>query len=98
MSANSDVTRVPPLANGQRPETGAMKFGDDWTGVFIRGDNALVAADMLRQVIELIPDAAEIDNKERAVMTLFLKGFMTGFRDLMLSCSEGDTGWPPVRK
>lgn len=25
-----------------RPETGPMKFGDDWTGVFIRGDNALM--------------------------------------------------------
>ena len=23
-----------------RAETGAMKFGDDWRGVFIRGDNA----------------------------------------------------------
>ena len=23
-----------------RVETGPMKFGDDWTGVFIRGDNA----------------------------------------------------------
>lgn len=25
-----------------RAETGPMKFGDDWTGVFIRGDNALM--------------------------------------------------------
>jgi len=24
----------------ERAETGPMKFGDDWTGVFIRGDNA----------------------------------------------------------
>ena len=24
-----------------RPETGGMRFGDDWRGVFIRGDNAL---------------------------------------------------------
>lgn len=24
-----------------RPETGPMRFGDDWYGVFIRGDNAL---------------------------------------------------------
>lgn len=23
-----------------RVETGPIKFGDDWTGVFIRGDNA----------------------------------------------------------
>ena len=24
-----------------RPETGGMKFGDDWRGVFIRGDEAI---------------------------------------------------------
>lgn len=24
-----------------RPETGAMQFGDDWPGLYIRGDNAL---------------------------------------------------------
>ena len=24
----------------RRPETGPMQFGDDWPGVFIRGDNA----------------------------------------------------------
>lgn len=24
----------------KRPETGSMKFGEDWTGCFIRGDNA----------------------------------------------------------
>ena len=24
----------------RRPETGPMQFGDDWTGIFIRGDNA----------------------------------------------------------
>jgi len=23
-----------------RPETGAMQFGDDWPGLFVRGDNA----------------------------------------------------------
>lgn len=30
-----------PMPEGMaRPETGAMQFGDDWPGVFIRGDNA----------------------------------------------------------
>ena len=27
---------------GQRPETGPMQFGNDWPGIFIRGDNALL--------------------------------------------------------
>jgi hypothetical protein len=36
----------------KRPETGKMKFGDDWTGVFIRGDSAAAYAMTLRSVLE----------------------------------------------
>lgn len=35
----------------ERPETGPMQFGDDWPGVFIRGDNALHFAMELRGVL-----------------------------------------------
>lgn len=31
-----------------RPETGVMQFGNDWPGVFIRGDNAAGYAIALR--------------------------------------------------
>ena len=34
-----------------RPETGTMKFGDDWTGIFIRGDNAFHFAMILEGFI-----------------------------------------------
>ena len=34
-----------------RPETGAMKFGDDWCGVFIRGDNAFHYANLLDDLL-----------------------------------------------
>lgn len=34
-----------------RAETGAMKFGDDWPGVFIRGDNAAYYAMNLKTVL-----------------------------------------------
>jgi hypothetical protein len=30
--------------SGERVETGAVQFGDDWPGVFIRGDHALYYA------------------------------------------------------
>ena len=33
-----------------RPETGPMKFDKDWSGVFIRGDNAGYYADCLLQI------------------------------------------------
>lgn len=31
--------QVPAL--DKRPETGPMRFGDDWTGIFLRGDSAM---------------------------------------------------------
>lgn len=34
---------------GERVETGWLQFGDDWPGVFIRGDNALYLAEALKR-------------------------------------------------
>jgi hypothetical protein len=28
-----------------------MRFGDDWTGLFLRGDNAMYYAQMLRMIL-----------------------------------------------
>ena len=39
-----------------RPETGPMRFGDDWTGLFIRGDNALGYAVYLRVLLDTNPE------------------------------------------
>jgi hypothetical protein len=44
-------------AQEQRVETGPVQFGDDWPGVFIRGDNAFYFAMCLRRVIEHGMDA-----------------------------------------
>jgi hypothetical protein len=33
-----------------RPETGPMQFGNDWCGVFLRGDNALYYALVLEML------------------------------------------------
>jgi hypothetical protein len=43
--------QAPSLVSG-RPETGPMRFGDDWPGVFIRGDNAMMYAMTLRMMQE----------------------------------------------
>lgn len=34
-----------------RPETGPMRFGCDWTGVFMRGDNAFNYANCLERIL-----------------------------------------------
>lgn len=39
-----------------RPESGPMRFGNDWTGLFLRGDNAYACSLYLRAVIKAFPD------------------------------------------
>lgn len=39
-------------AQDKRVETGPVQFGDDWPGVFVRGDNAGWYAFQLRNLIE----------------------------------------------
>lgn len=47
------IRTVPPPADG-RIETGALQFGDDWPGIFIRGDNAMFMAGSLRSADPVI--------------------------------------------
>lgn len=55
-----------------RPETGPMKFGDDWTGVFIRGDEALMHfLPALEMAVEHMPKEEFMDMLgRRAVLNL----------------------------
>ena len=49
----SGIARRAPPASG-RPETGALKFGDDWPGLFIRGDTAMAYKGAIEQVLEVL--------------------------------------------
>lgn len=60
-----------------RIETGVIQFGEDWPGVFIRGDNALYYAMSLRQVLDSL-------DPEHALAGVVLKGLA----DLLSSCDE----------
>lgn len=79
-----DVRRI--VAQATRVETGPIQFGDDWPGVFIRGDNALHFAIVLDRALMILPqDAWDI------------RSALAGLADNLRSCSVGDTGWPPPR-
>jgi len=43
----AQVRHLPSPADGERVETGPVQFGDDWPGLFIRGDHALYLASVL---------------------------------------------------
>jgi hypothetical protein len=68
------------LANDERTPTGALQFDDDWPGVFIRGDDALGYAKMLRDILSgrFTPDM---------IRTLPPGSRLHGFIDLLESCS-----------
>lgn len=53
-----------------RPETGTMKFGDDWTGVFIRGDDAFGYANALSQVLLALPERSIAASTLTSLLTL----------------------------
>lgn len=38
----------------ERPETAPMQFGDDWPGLFIRGDNAVYIGRLLQEVLDVV--------------------------------------------
>lgn len=57
-------TRILP-AQGERVETGPTRFGEDWTGLFIRGDTCALYAFCLANVLNgeaTIPDQAMLQN------------------------------------
>jgi hypothetical protein len=55
----SDVRQLPEQE--QRVETGVVQFGDDWPGVFIRGDNAFNFAIHLKIMIDRVDDTDPIN-------------------------------------
>jgi hypothetical protein len=79
------IVQLPPFPGG-RIESGPLKFGDDWPGIFLRGDSALFFAKALRRTIGRM-SSTDVDWADKAMLI--------GLADTLESCSVGDTGWPP---
>jgi len=57
---NRHITQIPIPGNSGQTPTGAMQFQDDWPGLFIRGDDAimlLAAIEQLKERLAEDPDA-----------------------------------------
>jgi hypothetical protein len=46
------------MSDDPRVETGVIKLGDDWPGVFIRGDDACAYATHLEVILRRVPRAS----------------------------------------
>lgn len=65
----------------QRVETGPIQFGDDWPGIFIRGDNALYISYCLQHVVDPMKEAA----KNNSAMWMYIAE-LTNLIKLLESC------------
>lgn len=68
-----------------RIETGPIQFGDDWPGIFIRGDNAIGYATAIRRLLAKIEPLA----REGAIDTIDLidANAVRALADLLASCN-----------
>lgn len=66
----------------ERVETGPVQFGDDWTGLFIRGDNAMALALDIKQVREWYDKLPE-EERKKAGLRMAING-LAGYEKLIL--------------
>jgi hypothetical protein len=72
----SEIRQLPEQA--ERVETGAVQFGNDWPGVFIRGDNAGWYALQLQAFLKDPGDADAL-----------VRSQLRGLADLLSGCVVG---------
>ena len=72
------IQKLATLPEG-RPETGAMSFGEDWPGVFIRGDNAFAFAIYVKAASNRLKESDSVSDQ-------LMAGYLCGLAELLESC------------
>ena len=86
----TEILHLP--AHEPRVESGVVQFGNDWPGVFLRGDNALFTALFVDQAATRL---LQIATEQKSDADLILVAQLKGLAWDLHACSVGDTGWPP---
>lgn len=76
----------------ERPETGPMMFGNDWPGVFIRGDNAFFYANQIDATLQMLGDAVP------PVSNRVLRGLASLLRGTLVAEGETPAGTTKLRE
>lgn len=91
MTETRPIQHCVQFAEG-RPETGPMQHGDDWPGVFIRGDDAMGIALAISVVLRAMNDLPPT----RDLSVKLAADYLRDTYRLMLSCDQshntGDGG------
>lgn len=56
----SHITQIPIPGNSNDTPTGAMQFQDDWPGLFVRGDDAIMLMSAIQQLLERLTDHSDL--------------------------------------
>jgi hypothetical protein len=56
MSTTENITKIPWPGGSGRVPSGAMQFEDDWPGLFIRGDDAVVLGMRIRGLLDALKE------------------------------------------
>lgn len=78
--ATTAPQKIPAFING-RPETGPMQFGEDWPGVFIRGDNAMAFSLAVNKAAQIISKKHVLNTQE-----LLVTSQLKWLAELLSSC------------
>jgi hypothetical protein len=60
MKSNPGVLQIPLVGGSGNAPTGAVQFQDDWPGLFMRGDDAILACGAIRLLQERLADHHDI--------------------------------------
>jgi hypothetical protein len=60
MPSTKKILQLPPPVGLPRVETGAVQFGDDWPGLFLRGDNALALVIWIQSLCERLAQHSDL--------------------------------------
>jgi hypothetical protein len=59
-SANRRILQIPLRGGSGNAPTGAVQFQDDWPGLFLRGDMAIVVALAIRNLQKALTDSNDL--------------------------------------
>ena len=54
------ITQIPVQGSSGHAPTGAMQFQDDWPGLLVRGDDAIVLMSAFEQLRERLADHSDV--------------------------------------
>jgi len=86
------IQKLPALEGGARVESGVVQFGEDWPGVFFRGDNAAYIASTLAAFV-----STKIENGDVSRGDFMLCGFLLGHADDLAAADLSGTVGPGIK-